>query len=40
MSYLSARMLQTGIVFGGVCLSVSLSAKNLENYWFEINVTL
>jgi len=31
-------MLRAGIVFGGVCVSVCLSARNLENYWSEIDV--
>jgi len=30
---------EAGIVFGGVCLSVRLSAQNLENDWSEVNVT-
>jgi len=32
-------MLRAGIVFGGVCLRVRLSAQNLENYGSEIDVT-
>jgi len=32
-------MLEAGIVYGGVCVSVRLSAQNLENYWSEIDVT-
>jgi len=33
-------MLRAGIVLAvSVCLSVCLSAQNLENYWLEINVT-
>jgi len=34
-----ARMLRAGVVFGGVCVPVCLSARNLENYWSEIDVT-
>jgi len=32
-------MLRAGIVFGGVCEFVCLSAINLENYWLEIDLT-
>jgi len=38
-SYLHAVMLRAGIVFSGVCVSVRLSAHNLENYWWEIDLT-
>jgi len=37
--FAGARLLQAGIAFGDVCLSVRPSAQNLENYWSEINVT-
>jgi len=32
-------MLRAGIVSGGDCLYVRLSAENLENYWSEIDVS-
>jgi len=35
-------VLRAGIAFVGICLSsksVCLSAKNLEDYWSEIDVT-
>jgi len=35
-NFLHARMLRAGVVFGGVCESVCLSVKNLENYWPDI----
>jgi len=38
-SFLPAHMLRAGIVFGSVCVSVCLSAQNLQNYWTEIDVT-
>jgi len=36
---LPARMLPVGIVIGGICESVRLSAGNLENYLAEVDVT-
>jgi len=38
-SWLPAHMLRADIVFAGVCVSVCLSAQNLENCRSEIDVT-
>jgi len=37
--FLPALMLRSGIVFDGICVSVSLSAQNHENYSSEIDET-